>query len=80
MLCGALEETVAPVSESFFPGGAVLGPCRVSKSAVSEELFKGKTTCTFLSTMEPSARRCCGPGASSQDQAVQEYLKEEDYS
>lgn len=49
-------------------------------AAVSEELFKGKTTCTFLSTMEPSARRCCGPGASSEDEAVQEYLKEEDYS
>lgn len=71
---------MAPVSKPFSPGGAVLGPCSVSESAVSEELFKGKTACTFLSTMEPSARRCCGPGASSEDQAVQEYLKEEDYS
>lgn len=81
-----LGGAVEPMSKALSLGGSVLGPCTVSGAlqcfevaVVSEELFKGKSTCTFLRTMEPSTR-CCGPGASSEDQDVQEYLKEEDYS
>lgn len=77
----ALEETVAPVSKPLSPRRGCAGVLQCFwVAAVSEELFKGKTTCTFLSTMEPSARGCCGPGASSEKEAQQEYLKEEDYS
>lgn len=67
--------------QTLLPRGGCAGALqRFWVAAVSEELFRGKTTRTFLSTMEPSARRCCGPGASSEDEDVQEYLKEENYS
>lgn len=85
MLCCTLEETVAPVSKPFSSRGDVLGPCSVSGSLESQRSYsRGKPRAHSSAQWSPApdARRCCGPGASSEDEdeAVQEYLKEEDYS
>jgi len=75
-------EAVAPVSKPFFPGGDVLGPCSGSRSLWSQGSYsRGKPHAHSSAQWSPAPGDAVVQEHPPRTQeAVQEYLKEEDYS
>lgn len=72
---------MAPVSKPFSPRGGVLGPCSVSGSLQSQRSYsRGKPHAHSSVQWSPAPDDAMVQEHPQRAGALQEYLKEEDYS